>query len=159
VPAKDATADPPREKERAVKFRRPSAELVQRMARRVVRAGKATFPSQVAFRAALLGHIRREEPLATISGTRLRHLLVGVPGVRLSVRYTERPDPRPLLKCPVCGSTLEPIRNRTLTGGTVVLGQRCSRCDYWTHGERRIPVRYTFSQAGIDGHPVRGAGR
>jgi hypothetical protein len=155
VPGKDVTEDRAGERDRMVKFRRPTAELVQRMARRVVRGGKATFPSQAAFRAALLGHMRREEPLATISGARLRRLLIGVPGVRLSVRYTERHDPRPLIKCPVCASSLEPIRNQTLTGGTVVLGQRCSRCDYWTHGDRRIPVRYTFSQAGIDGRPVR----
>ena len=157
MPEKGATDDRPREPGRPVKFRRPAADLVQRMARRVVRGGKATFPSQAAFRAALLGHLRREEPLATISGARLRSLLVGVPGVRLSVRYTERHASRPLVKCPVCGSALAPIRNRTLTGETVILGQRCSRCDYWTHGERRVPVRYTFSQAGIDGHPVRNA--
>ena len=159
MPEKDATVEPVPKRERPVKFRRPAAELVQRMARRVVRGGKASFPSQAAFRAALLGHIRREEPLATISGARLRRLLIGVPGVKLSVRYTEHHDPRPLLKCPVCASPLEPIRNRTLTGGTVVLGQRCSRCDYWTHGDRRIPVRYTFSQAGIDGRPIRGEAR
>jgi hypothetical protein len=155
VPARDATAERPAKPEKVVRFRRPTAELVQRMARRAVRGGKATFPSQSAFRAALLGYIRREEPLATISGARLRRLLIGVPGVRVSVRYTERHDSRPLLVCPVCSSPLTPIRNRTLTGDTVVLGQRCSRCDYWTHGERRVPVRYTFSQAGIDGHPVR----
>ncbi len=149
-----ADASPP-EGARAVKFRRPAAELVQRVARRVVRGGKASFPSQAAFRAALLKQIRRDEPLATISGARLRRLLVGVPGVRLSVRYTERMDPRPLLICPVCASPLTPIRNRTLTGDTVVLGQRCSRCDYWTHRARRVPVRYTFSQAGIDGRPTR----
>ncbi len=156
MPAKDVTDERPASPAaRTVRFRRPEPELVQRMARRVVRAGKATFPSQAAFRLALLGYLRREEPLATISGTRLRHLLVGVPGVRVSVRYTERHDPRPLRHCPVCGSDLIPIRNRTLTGETVVLGQRCSRCDYWTHDKRRVPVRYTFSQAGIDGRPLR----
>ena len=155
MPGKDVTVEPPRRTDRPVKFRRPAAELVQRMARRVVRGGKASFPSQAAFRAVLLGHIRREEPLATISGARLRRLLIGVPGVRVGVRYTERHDLRPLLKCPVCGSSLTPIRNRTLTGETVVLGQRCSRCEYWTHAERRVPIRYTFTQAGIDGRAVR----
>ncbi len=155
MPAKDATEERPARREGPVRFRRPAAELVQRMARRVVRGGKASYPSQAAFRSALLHHIRREEPLATIGGARLRRLLVGVPGVRLSVRYTERHDRRPLVKCPVCSSELVPIRNRTLTGETVVLGQRCVRCDYWTHAERRVPVRYTFSQAGIDGRTVR----
>lgn len=148
---KGATDAPPAErKDRPVKFRRPASDLVQRVARRIVRGGKAVFPSQAAFREALLQQIRREEPLATIGGPRLRRLVVGVPGVRISVHYTERDDPRPLTECPVCGSTLSPIRNRTLMEETVVLGQRCTRCDYWTHRSRRIPVRYTFS---------RGAGR
>jgi hypothetical protein len=151
VPAK-AAADARRSRPpRAVKFRRPTAELVQRVARRVVRGGKASFPSQSEFREALLRQLRRDEPLAAIGGARLRRLLVGVPGVRLTVRYTEREDPRPLMHCPVCGSDLAPIRNRTLAGGTVVLGQKCTRCEYWTHRLRRVPVRYVFSQAGIDG--------
>ena len=131
-----------------MKFRRPPSELVQRIGRRVVRGGRAFFPSQAAFRDALLSQIRREEPLATIGGPRLRKLLVGIPGLRIAVHYTERLDPRPLLQCPVCGSSLAPIRNRTLTEETVVLGQRCTRCDYWTHRTRRVPVRYTFSHGG-----------
>ena len=155
MPEKGATAERRPRAERPVQFRRPAAELVQRVARRVVRGGKATFPSQSAFRDALLRQLRRDEPLATIGGARLRRLLVGVPGVRLTVRYTERDDSRPLERCPVCTGGLEPIRNRTLTGETVVLGQRCSRCEYWTHRTRRVPVRYIFSQAGIDGRSPR----
>lgn len=146
----------PRERERTVKFRRPPAEVVQRTARRVVRGGKATFGSQSEFRAALLRLLRRDEPLATIGGARLRRLLIGVPGVRLTVHYTERPDRRRLERCPVCASPLAPIHNRTLSGETIVLGQRCTRCDYWSHATRRVPVRYVFSNAGIDGRrPVR----
>ncbi len=151
---KEVTGERPAESAASVKFRRPAAELVQRIARRVVRGGKATFASQVEFREALLRQMRREEPLATIGGARLRRLVVAVPGVRMTVRYTEREDPRPLLRCPVCGATLAPIRNRTLSDETVVLGQRCTQCDYWTHRLRRVPVRYAFSWGGIDGRPL-----
>jgi hypothetical protein len=155
VPAKDVTGERPPKAVREPRYRVPPAELVQRAARRVVRGGKASFPSQAAFRAALLAQLHRDEPLAAIGGVRLRRLLVGVPGVRMHVRYTERHDLRPLAHCPVCSSELVPIRNRTLTGETVALGQRCKRCDYWTHSARRVPVRYTFSQAGIDGRSFR----
>ncbi len=158
MPAKDGTDAPPASRRREPRFRRPPAELVQRAARRVVRGGKASFASQAAFRDALIAQIRRDEPLATIGGRRLRQLLVGVPGVRIQVRYTERHDGRSVDRCPVCGSDLVPIYNRTLTGGTVTLGQRCQRCEYWTHGVRRVPVRYTFSQAGIDGRSARRTG-
>jgi len=154
VPAKDDTDASPPEGEPGPRYRRPSPELVRRLARRVVRGGRATFHSQAAFRDALLELLRREEPLATIGGPRLRRLLLEVPGVRMTVRYTERPDGPPPTACPVCGSGLRPIRNKTLSGESIVLGQRCERCDYWTHGPRRVPVRYSFSKAGIDGRRV-----
>jgi hypothetical protein len=137
------------------KFRRPADEEVRRAARRLVRGSKAAFGSQAEFRAALLRSLRREEPLATVSGRRLRRLLVQLPGVRLTVHYTERPSGPPLTACPVCGAELRPIRNQTLAGDSVVLGQRCTRCDYWTHRTRRVPVRYLISSAGIDGRAVR----
>lgn len=155
MPEKGVTDTPPAKRERPVRFRRPSAEIVQRAARRVVRGSKASFASQAEFREALLKLLRRDEPLAVIGGPRLRRLLIDVPGVRMSVRFTERTNSRPLLACPVCGSPLVPIHNRTLTGETIVLGQRCTRCDYWTHAARRVPVRYLFSEAGIDGRPRR----
>jgi len=155
VPERDATVERPAKRAKIVRFRRPSAELVQRVARRVVRGGKASFSSQAEFRKALLRQLRREEPLAVLGGPRLRRLLIDVPGVRMTVRFTERSTSRPLVVCPVCSSPLAPIHNRTLTGDTVVLGQRCTRCDYWTHAARRVPVRYLFSEAGIDGRAKR----
>lgn len=157
MPEKADTAEPRRKhaEPRPVRYRRPPGELVQRAARRLVRGGKASFASQAEFRDALLRVLRRDEPLAVIGGARLRRLLVDVPGVRMTVRFTERMTSRPLVSCPVCSAPLAPIHNRTLTGGTVVLGQRCTRCDYWTHGVRRVPVRYLFSEAGIDGRPRR----
>jgi hypothetical protein len=157
VPERDATDERPPKRTQVVRYRRPPAEVVQRAARRVVRGGKASFSSQAEFRRAILHQIRRDEPLAVLGGPRLRRLLIDVPGVRMTVRFTERSTSRPLVACPVCSSPLVPIHNRTLTGDTVVLGQRCTRCDYWTHGARRVPVRYLFSEAGIDGRARRSA--
>lgn len=146
MPERDAAGASRRKGRSGGRFTRPPAELVARAARRAVRGGKASFPSLAAFRAAVVDAVRREEPLAAVGGRRLRRLLVAVPGVRLTVRYTERPDGPLPDACPVCGSELEPIRNRTLTGETVVLGRACTRCAYWTHAARRVPVRYTVSR-------------
>lgn len=155
MPAKAATETPAPDEPAPPHFRRPADDIVRRAARRVVRGGKASFPSQAAFREAVLAYVRRDEPLATVGGRRLRRLLIGVAGVRLTVHYTERPGVPPPTECPVCGSELTPIRNRTLTGESIVLGRKCTRCDYWTHGHRRVPVRYSVTGAGIDGRPIR----
>jgi len=155
VPEKGATAAPPADTWSGPRFRRPADGDVQRAARRLVRGSKAAFSSQSEFRSALVAALRRDEPLATVGARRLRKLLVQLPGVRLTVRYRERAGGNPLVACPVCGSPLKPIRNQTLSGDSIVLGQRCTRCDYWTHRARRVPVRYLISSAGIDGRVVR----
>ena len=146
MPAKDAEDATPPKPATEARFRRPRPDLIARAARRVIRGGKASFPSLTAFRSAVVDAIRQEEPLAALGGPRLRRLVVDVPGVKLTVHYTERHDGALPERCPVCASPLEPIRNRTLTGETIVLGRRCNRCDYWTHTERRVPVRYSFSR-------------
>jgi hypothetical protein len=146
MPEKGVGEASPRKPKTEGRFRRPPVDQVARAARRAVRGGRASFPSLAAFREAVVDALRREEPLAAIGGPRLRRLLVGVPGVKMTVHYTERPDGPLPEECPVCGSELEPIRNRTLTGETVVLGRQCTRCAYWTHGARRVPVRYTVSR-------------
>lgn len=140
-----AERSPPRG-EKEPRFRRPPPDEIARAARRAVRGGRASFASLAAFRAAVLADLRHDEPLATVGGPRLRRLLVSVPGVRLSVRYTERPHGTPPDRCPVCDGDLEPIRNRTLSGETIVLGHRCVRCAYWTHAARRVPVRYAVTR-------------
>lgn len=146
MPGRAEEAPPPRKRSRPATFRRPAADLVARAARSAVRGGRASFPSLAAFRSAVLEGLRHEEPMAAIGGPRLRRLLVDVPGVKLTVHYTEWPDAPLPERCPVCGEKLVPVRNRTLTGETVVLGRRCLRCDYWTHGARRVPVRYIVSR-------------
>jgi hypothetical protein len=148
VPGKGDEDKPHADERLAARYHIPDPELVRRTARRVLRSGRAIYPSQAAFRGAVLSALRQDDPLAVVGGTRLRRLVLETPGVRLSVHYTEREDAHALLACPVCGSELKPVRNRTLSGDSVVLGQECTRCDYWTHRLRRVPVRYAFSRGG-----------
>lgn len=155
MPEKGVTAAPPAEPWTGPRYRRPADDDVRRAARRLVRGSKAAFSSQAEFRSALVAALRRDEPLATVGDQRMRRLLVQLPGVRLTVRYRERGNGPPLVACPVCGSPLKPIRNQTLGGESIVLGQRCTKCDYWTHRARRVPVRYLISSAGIDGRALR----
>ena len=167
MPGKDGTPAPPR-KRTPPRYRRPAAELVARAARRIVRGARASYSSQTEFLSALLAVLREQDPLAALGGARLRRLMMEVPGVRVSVRYAERPGRPTPGACPVCAGALVPIRNRTLSGSTVVLGQHCARCDYWTHGVARVPVRYAFTHisgrknaaptAGRRDHGPRGGG-
>ena len=133
---------------RLPKFRLPPAELVQSIARRLISRVGRPIGSQAALRRAVLPSLAAKDPLFVLGGWRLRKLLLDAPGVRVGVRYAERPTRRPLQRCPVCRSPVKPIRNRTLEGDRVILGYRCTRCEYWTHLRRRVPVRYRFLRVG-----------
>ena len=150
---KDAAESPAR-KDPGPRFRRPPADVVRSVARRSLGRIGGRVPSQAALRRALLPGLRAKDPLFVLGGVRLRQILLDAPGVRVEVRYAERPTRRPLQRCPVCHSALRPIRNRTLEGDRVVLGYRCTHCDYWTHLRRRVPVRYRFLRVGVDGEPL-----
>lgn len=149
--------EPPTEDDGATKaqprYRRPDPALVRWAANRaLVRPGRP-FPSQAALLQELLSVLRRRDPLFALGERRMREILVDTPGLHLKVRYAERPTRRPLTRCPVCGRAVRPIRNRTLWADRVTLGYRCPHCGYWTHLRRRVPVRYLFLPAGIDGSP------
>ncbi len=139
---------------RPPKYRLPPGDLVRAVARRQLGRMGQSNRSQAGLRRALLPSLTAKDPLFVLGGWRLRKLLLDSPGVRVDVRYAERPTRRPLQRCPVCRSALRPIRNRTLEGDRVTLGYRCTHCAYWTHLRRRVPVRYRFVRVGLDGDPI-----
>lgn len=84
---------------------------------------------------------------AGLTPARARRLAVlsGLVSVETRVR-AGGPAPDRLERCPVCGSALARIANRTLTGGKVASGYRCARCGWWTGArEMRVPARYAFA--------------
>ncbi len=150
----EGSPDKPGRPESSPKYRRPPADLVRSVARRTLGRTGGRIRSQAALRRAVLPTLAAKDPLFVLGGLRLRRILLGAPGVRVEVRYAERPTRRPLPRCPVCRSEVRPIRNRTLEGDRVTLGYRCTRCAYWTHLRRRVPVRYRFVRVGVDGEPL-----
>lgn len=136
------------------RFRRVAPEEVRAAALAVVRATRGPLASQRALWQLVRARLRREEPRAGLTPTRLRRLLLATPGVRVDIEFAEIDATGPLAACPVCGGALAPIRNRTLDGGPTDLGQRCPACGYWTHRRRRRPVRYTFRSSGTDARPA-----
>lgn len=132
---------------RGTHFHRPAADAVRVAALRALRRAGRPFESQEALLRAMLPLLRDDDAQFALGAGRMRRLLLDSPAVRLEVSYARRANQRPLERCPVCGSALEPIRNRTLTEGEVTLGFRCPRCRYWTHLDRRVPVRYRFLRA------------
>jgi hypothetical protein len=79
-----------------------------------------------------------------IAPQRLRRIAAGMPGMKMMIYCRESNEVWKGNRCPVCGSSMQTIRNQTLYGWTVNTGKFCPKCNYWTGGRMRKPVRYVF---------------
>jgi uncharacterized protein with PIN domain len=79
-----------------------------------------------------------------VSEPRLRTLALNSGFVQVEI-HTRDGDPDKLLhRCPVCGGSLERVKNQTIYGGEVTLEFRCALCGYWTGKKKKIPTLYIF---------------
>ncbi len=105
---------------------------------------------------ALGEHVRRvlheADPDLRASDARIRRLAVENDLVRVRVRTGTTNEPA-REACPVCGEALEQVVNKTLDGGTTVVGTRCTGCPYETGHRHEVPLRYEFVRA--DREPER----
>ena len=80
-----------------------------------------------------------------IGPERIRRIGISRQLFKLEIRYADRG--RPAGKwCPVCGSILLSVRNRTLEGKTVELMRRCKVCGYAAKGNSSKPARYSIER-------------
>ena len=89
--------------------------------------------------------LKGEETLK-VGEVRLRRLAIDSNLFRLQILTRETDLRKSLVRCPVCGSRIQRVRNMTVFGGSVTLGYRCATCGYWTGLKRRIPTRYVFTR-------------
>ncbi len=89
--------------------------------------------------------LRNSDRNYRLSGARVRHIALkrGVAQVTVETREAESTELD--IHCPVCGTLMHEIRNRTLDGKTVVIGYSCPACSYRSGNLPRRPQRYIFS--------------
>ncbi len=90
------------------------------------------------------------DPGYRIAGERIRRIGIerGIIGLEISYASNDRSVGE---SCPVCGSTLASVRNRTLDGGMVELSRSCRLCGYIAKGTETRPARYgVFRKERVD---------
>jgi uncharacterized protein with PIN domain len=130
-----------RKERRAPSYRVPSdEEVVAAIVKVMLREGQVT--SQRRLRDLVQQALR--DASYRVGEDRVRSLALrsGLVGVAIHARH-DGDTPR-LDACPVCGNPLHRTSNRTLAGGNVQTGYKCTRCPWWTGRDYRVPQRYSF---------------
>ena len=81
------------------------------------------------------------DPLYRVGPERVRRIGIESGIISIEIRYASADKDVGEL-CPVCGSELFAVRNRTLDGGTVEMSRNCRRCGYAAKGTETRPARY-----------------
>lgn len=80
-----------------------------------------------------------------IGAERIRRIGISRQLFKLDIKYADTGKPAGHW-CPVCGSILLSVRNRTLDGKTVELMRRCKVCGYTARGGCSRPARYVIDR-------------
>lgn len=99
--------------------------------------------SQNALHTMVMHHLHKINPDYATSAEKIRKLAVRSGYVRLEIRVRANEFGKPL-RCPVCDTVMEKIKNRTLTGRITTIEWKCPLCGYWTGKKLRIPRQYIF---------------
>ena len=109
----------------------------------VVMGRSRTVESQNRLRKLVVEELQKNDPEYSTTPEKVRLLALRSGHVRVEMKTWENDVGRPA-KCPVCHTTMERLKNRTLTGSMVTIEWRCPLCKYWTGKKLRIPRHYTF---------------
>ena len=85
-----------------------------------------------------------EDGTFVVSASRIRRLGIVKGIVDVKIDYREGDIKHLSSSCPVCGSRLKRVKNKTVFGGEVTIERRCKVCGYWMGKTKRIPARYIF---------------
>lgn len=91
--------------------------------------------------------LKEMNPEFTVTAERVRRVAIQSGVAIVEVKTRELPSQKPSSECPVCGSKMRKIKNKTLYGKAITLRYKCTKCKYSTGISKSIPVRYSFKYA------------
>ena len=121
----------------------PSDKLINKSLKNIFKKTH-TVNSQRELRNLIIKELKTNDKNYSVSEKRLRNLALETDFIKLDIHSREGDPKKILSKCPVCGNSLNRVKNLTIWGGEVTIEFRCLKCGYWTGKKKRIPTRYIF---------------
>ncbi len=121
-------------------YKLPKEEEIRRAIFNAIKKEKS-FNSLKYFRGKILNELKKIDEKYTISMGRARNIIARCGFVGVSTK--NKKSDKKVFKCPVCGGSLEKIKNLSLLGEKIVIGYRCKICGYKAK-KGEMPYRYEF---------------
>ncbi len=124
-------------------YRVPSTAVLAKVIGEVMR-DHPTIGSQRQLTKYVRAKLLEIDAMYSVTEERVRRVGIMLDEFKVQIQTRETDQKSTYARCPVCGSKMRKVRNRTVYGGSVTLGYRCTLCPFWMGIRGRIPVRYAF---------------
>jgi len=93
----------------------------------------------------VLRQLRREDKNYILTPIRAKRIALLTPEVEVRAKTKKAVKLQKIDRCPVCGSSIEPIKVRNLSNINITIGYRCTDCGYESDLEAFMPMKYIFT--------------
>ena len=121
----------------------PKEEFVENVLRDVL-SKRLEIDTQERLAYLVLSELKKYDPDFVISPERVKNIALRMPEVEVKVKTKKVPEMKKPVECPVCGGKIQPIYGKNLLGKKIIIGYRCTQCDYTTDLESFLPMKYIF---------------
>ena len=92
----------------------------------------------------VLRQLRREDKNYILTPIRAKRIALLTPEVEVRAKTKKAVKLQKIDRCPVCESSIEPIKVRNLLNRDIIIGYRCTDCGYESDLEAFMPMKYSF---------------
>jgi hypothetical protein len=101
--------------------------------------------TQEELRRHVLRQLRKEDKNYILTPIRAKRIALLIPEVEVRAKTKKAVKLQKIDKCPVCESSIEPIRVKNLLNKDITIGYRCTDCGYESDLEAFMPMKYIFT--------------
>jgi len=88
--------------------------------------------------------LKREDKDYALSPIRTKRIALDTPEIEVKAKTKKTVKLQNIENCPVCESSIIPVKVKNLLNKDISVGYRCSTCSYQSDLEAFMPMKYTF---------------
>ncbi|MEM5772646.1 MAG: hypothetical protein QXL86_00220 [Candidatus Aenigmatarchaeota archaeon] len=92
----------------------------------------------------VLKKLRKEDKSYSLSPIRVKRIALKIPEIEVKAKTKKTLKLPKIDKCPICESSIEPVKIKNLLNRDIIIGYKCSSCGYQSDLEAFMPMKYIF---------------
>lgn len=121
----------------------PKEDLVERIIKSILKK-RGIIHTQETLSKLVQEELNKINDKYTITPSRARRIALGIDNIEVTVKTRRSDEGKKPEKCPACESELKMLYAKNLVEEKIVVGFKCTNCEYSGDIEAYVPMKYEF---------------